>query len=86
LAADCGITFGELKVPYVKRSAAGATDNVVEMVTCDDRATDDNVTSDLRLTVRNKDLIDTIVAMQEPQLGPDAQLHQCSVWFISGAG
>ncbi len=67
LATDCGIRFGELKVPYVKASAAGATKNVVEMVTRDDKATDDNLASELRLTVRDKDLIDKIVAMQAPR-------------------
>jgi hypothetical protein len=67
LATDCGIRFGELKVPYVKGPAPGATDNVVEMVTRDDRATDDNLASELRLTMRDKDLIDKIVAMQEPR-------------------
>src|SRR5579885_798230 len=70
LAVDCGIRFKDVKVPYVRGSAATALDNVLELVTRDEKSSDDNLASELRLIVRDKNMIDLIVAMQEPQPAP----------------
>ncbi len=70
LAVDCGIRFRDTKVPYVRGAAPSATDNVLELVTRDEKSSDDSLASELRLTVRDKSLIDLIVAMQDPKPTP----------------
>ena len=66
LARDAGIRFRDLKVTYADQESARPTDNVLEFVARDPDTTGENLASQLRLIVRDQNLIDRIVAMQQP--------------------
>jgi hypothetical protein len=66
LARNAGIRFGELQVHYVVKDAR-PTDSVLEFVTRDAAANDDNLASQLRFTIRDQSLIDEIAGMQDPK-------------------
>jgi hypothetical protein len=72
LARSSGIRLNggtELKVPYVVKDPQ-ASDSVLEFVTRDENASDDNMASHLRLTIRDQAVIEKITAMQDPKPTP----------------
>jgi hypothetical protein len=70
LATNPGIRFnGDLKVEYFVKDAK-PSDNLLEFVARDPKATDDSLASQLRLTIKDQDLIEKIRKVQDPQQPP----------------